>query len=109
MPKAYKVYDVTSDDGCSTVVFAENAGKAKSLALSTNTCEDSSYTDIRVLRMPMLDKYYRSGKTEMNWYDPKDRIALVKLGWRCSYETYDYEECKTCAASKYCGGAIDNG
>lgn len=87
------------DDFYTTVVFAETRGKARSLALSTDCCEDAKFTDIEVNRRPQLDKYYKVGKREMDWYDPKDRIALVKeLGMSCEY----MEDCEKCFAKKYC-------
>ena len=40
------------DEFCAEVVFAETRGKARSLALSTDCCEDANFTDIEVRRMP---------------------------------------------------------
>lgn len=92
------------DKFCATVVFAETRGKAKSLALSTDCCEDARFTDIEVRREPQADKYYVKGKTEMDWFNPKDRIALVKdCGFRCDEDYWEPEDCKTCSAKQYCG------
>lgn len=83
----------------STVVFAETRGKAKSLALSTDCCEDAKFTDIEVHRQSQLDKYYKDGKKEMDWDNPQDRIALVRdCNFRCEY----MENCELCSAKEYC-------
>ena len=95
--KAYSVRDKNSF--YSTVVFAESVNKAKAIAIRTDACEDVPYTDIRTKRMPMLDKYYRVGKKEMDWYDDNDRIALVKDG---KFHCHDIEECQNCPAKQYC-------
>ena len=94
--KAYSVRD--KDSFYSAVVFAESVGKAKAIAIHTDACEDSYYTDIRAIRIPALDKYY-CGKTEMDWYDDNDRIALVKDG---KFHCFEVEECKSCPAKQYC-------
>ena len=64
---------------CCAVVFAETRGKARAMAQSTAACEDSDFCDIEVNRLPKIDKYYKDGKTEMDWCNPKDRIILVKV------------------------------
>lgn len=88
-----------------TVVFAETRGKAKALALCTSSCEDANFCDIEVSRAPEMDKYYAEGKTEMDWSDPKDRIALVKeCGFYC--EDPIAECCKSCPAKEFCGEDI---
>lgn len=47
-----------------------------------------------------MDKYYAEGKTEMDWSDPKDRIALVKeCGFYC--EEPIAEDCKDCPAKDF--------
>ena len=98
--KAYSVRD--KDSFYSAVVFAESVGKAKAIAIHTDACEDSYYTDIRAIRIPALDKYY-CGKTEMDWYDDNDRIALVKeVGFSCSPEYWEPEDCERCPAKQYC-------
>ena len=94
--KAYSVRDKNSD--YSTVVFAETSGKAKAIAIHTNACEDSYYTDIRTKRIPDLDKYYR-GLDEMNWFDDADRIAMVKDG---NFHCFADSECPNCPAKEYC-------
>lgn len=83
-----KAWLVRERDGeYATVVFAETRGKARSLAMATDACADADFCDIEVTRKPQLDKYYTDGKKEMDWYEVKDRIALVKDGgFRCASE-----------------------
>lgn len=89
----------------SAVVFAETRGKAKSLALCTSCCEDANFCDIEVSRAQQMDKYYVEGKTEMDWFNPKDRIALVKeCGFYC--EDPVAECCECCPAKEFCGEDI---
>lgn len=91
---------------CATVVFAETRGKAKSIAMYTDACEDVAFCDIEVRREPQADKFYKEGKTEMDWYDDNDRIALVK---DCNFTCEDIEEwiCESCPAKEYCDNYID--
>ena len=87
----------------STVVFAENRGRAKKVAMHTDACMDADYIDIHARRCPALDKYYNN-RTEMDWLDDSDRTAMVKeAGFECSGATFDSNECPTCPARKYCG------
>ena len=89
----------------SAVVFAETRGKAKALALCTSSCEDAKFLDIEVSRVPEMDKYYAEGKTEMDWSDPKDRVALVKeCGFCCRHPIA--EDCKDCSAKEFCDEAV---
>ena len=86
-----------------TVVFAETRGKARALARQTETCEDADFCDVEVNRRPQMDKYYREGKKEMDWYNSKDRIALVKdCGFVCDRDYWEREDCDTCPAKEYC-------
>lgn len=95
--KAYKAYDVNGD--CSTIVFAENAGKAKAIAQMCDCCEDSRWTDIRVKREPIADKLYK-GQPEIDWYDPEHRKTMVRdMGWSCNEPSW---ECDTCEAKEWC-------
>ena len=98
--KAWTVSDDASYERGCTVVFAETRGKAHELALHTDCCEDAEWNDIRVRRNPAMDKMYR-GRTEMDWYEPEDRIALVKeCGWYCI--DVDREYCEECPAAQWC-------
>ena len=86
---------------CATIVFAETRGKAKSMALTTDCCGDANFCDIEVRRVPQADKYYKDGKTEMDWFDPNDRIALVRdCDFSCEYAEIGKSE--SCAAKDYC-------
>jgi len=75
--KAYRVWDSEAVEGYSTVVFAENASKAKRMAMRTDTCEDAEYINIRARRFPEMDDKYR-GAWEIDWYNDDDRRALVE-------------------------------
>lgn len=88
-----------------TVVFAETRDKAKSIALCTSCCKDANICDIEVRRVPQMDKYYVEGKTEMDWSDSKDRVALVKeCGFCCRHPIA--EDCKGCSAKEFCNEDI---
>lgn len=101
--KAWRV-SPSYDYAYSQVVFAETRGKAKDLAMRTDVCEDCSFTEIRVTRVPGLDSEYR-GRWEMDWYDPYDRRALVREGWMCE-NVYD-EDCLVCHGNDYCQALKD--
>jgi hypothetical protein len=91
------------DEFCATIVFAETRGKARALAMHTEVCEDVEFTDIEVRRKPQMDKYYKEGKTEMDWFNSKDRIALVKdANFVCDIDYLQWEDCKSCSAKDYC-------
>lgn len=94
------------DEFYSTIVFAETMGKARSIAMHTDACEDVDFCKIKVRRMPQLDKYYKSGKKEMDWYDDNDRIALVKeAGFTC--QDVDLDLCEYCSAKEFCDAYQD--
>ena len=89
------------DEFLSAVVFAETRGKARALARCTDACEDCNFCDIEVRRLPQMDKYYKEGKLEMDWYNPQDRIILVKeCGFQC--EEIEYADCEDCSAREFC-------
>ena len=91
------------DEFGATVVLAETRGKARSLAQHTEACEDVDFCNIEVRRRPELDKYYTEGKREMDWYNSKDRIALVKDGgFTCDPEFWEPVDCESCPAKEYC-------
>ena len=99
--KAWIVKD--KDEYCATVVFAETRGKARAAAMLTDTCEDVNFCDIEVRRRPQLDKYYVEGKREMDWFNSRDRIALVKdAGFYCGNEYWKPEDCQECPAKEWC-------
>lgn len=97
--KAYKAWDENNCEGYSTVVFAENASKAKAIAFHSEACEDADYINIRIHRFPEMDKHYR-GISEVDWYNTEDRRALVALGWYC-LEPESWE-CESCPAKDIC-------
>lgn len=92
---------------CATVVFAETRGRARSLAMSTEACEDAVFIDIEVRRIPQMDKYYTNGKRELDWLNPNDRIALVKDWFGCDREYWEHEDCDNCPAKEYCDQYAD--
>ena len=89
-----------------TIVFAETRGKARSVAMHTDACEDVSFIEIYIRRVPQMDKYYR-GLSEMDWFDPDDRIAMVRdAGFSCTYELDKSDlDCDKCPACKWCDRA----
>lgn len=101
MIKAYKCAEYYM--GYSTVIFAETAGKARYIAIKSDTLgEDNEFKDIYVRRIPALDRFYR-GRKEMDWFDPDDRLAMVKeAGYRCDDDGFDPEDCQRCSAQEYC-------
>lgn len=85
------------------VVFAETRGKAKVIALQTDTFSECDFCDLEVYRKPVIDKYYKDGKTLMDWGSQEDRLALVKeCGFSCSDECFS-EFCEDCLSKEYCG------
>ena len=103
--KAYSVSDINGNTGYSYVVFAETRGKAIRHALDhcDGTFDYYAWTEMRAIRKPALDKFYR-GKAEMDWSDMEDRVAMVRYaGFQCSDE-YDVtsDECEQCAAHEWC-------
>lgn len=97
------IVDDPIEAASAAVVFAETRGQAKVLAQSTDACEDMAFTDIRAVRAPKLDRFYK-GKSEMDWFDHDDRIAMVQYGgFHCSPEVDVYKEkCESCPAHEWC-------
>ena len=97
------IVDDPIEAASAAVVFAETRGQAKVLAQSTDACEDMDFTDIRAVRAPELDLFYR-GRKEMDWNDTDDRVAMVKYGgFHCDSETDVYKEkCEACPAHEWC-------
>lgn len=93
---------------CAAVVFAETRGKAKVLARCTDACEDVHFLDIEVCRMPQADKYYKDGKRELDWFNPEDRLVLVKeCGFMCDFDAFQRNDCTVCSAKAYCDRYTD--
>lgn len=84
------------------VVFAETRGKAKSIALQTDTFCDCDFCDLEVNRVRNIDKYYTNGKRRMDWDNQKDRLVLVKdYDFSCIDECFG-EFCEDCLSKEYC-------
>ena len=96
--KAYQAWDAGSFENVSTVVFADTAQAAKTVAWHSETCENAEYIDVRVRRLPQMDGHDR-GRSEIDWNDPEDRKALVALGWACFETSW---ECDTCPEKSAC-------
>lgn len=97
--KAYMAWDEKSFEQCETIVFAENARDAKKIAMATDVCEDAEFINIRVKRLKEADSLYK-GKSEIDWYDEKTRLTLVRdFGWKCFDPSW---ECENCVAKEYC-------
>ncbi len=97
------------DEFCAEVVFAETRGKARALALSTDCCENAAFKDIEAHRMPQADKHYKDGKWHLDWFDPSDRLVLVKeCGFYCDFDAFDLGECEICSAKEYCNQYKDH-
>lgn len=103
--KAWRVSDDKGETDEVYVVFAETRGKAKKYALSAGDgyFDWSEWTDLRAVRLPALDRYYK-GRTAMEWGIMEDRVAMVReAGFHCSYEVDVSEtECMACAAHEWC-------
>ena len=93
----------------SVVVFAETASKAKQEAMKTEELCDEQYTDIRVNRLPKIDRFFKKGKTVVDWNEDEDiRLELVKeYNWYCLEPTY--RDCSVCLAEKYCNYSLLEG
>ena len=93
----------------SVVVFAETAGKAKQTALRTDELCDEKYVDIRVNRLPKIDRFYEEGKTIVDWNEDEDiRLELVKeYNWFCLEPLV--ELCEVCPAAEYCNYSMLEG
>ena len=99
--KAYSITDTTSYE-YSTIVFARSRNEARKLAMYTDAFDDAEYINIRAIRNPNLDQYYR-GLMEMDWNDDGDRVAMVRFaGFECSVED-SYPDCENCPSKQWCG------
>ena len=98
----------TKDEFYATVVFAETRGKARAIAMQTEACQYADFCEIEVYRQKSMDKYYTKSKTEMNWCNTNDRIALVKeCGFFCGDDYFDLNDCEDCPAKDYCDRYTD--
>lgn len=101
--KAYLVWDEASEEDYCTVVFGETRGKAIQAALGTDACEDAEWVNIKAIRVPELDAYYR-GLPEMDWNDDNDRIGMVRYTNMSCSEEVDIRDskCRECPAKEFC-------
>lgn len=96
------------DEFVATIVFAETRGQAKVAAQWTDVCDGVDFMEIECRRMKEADKYYRPGKSELDWENPEDRIAMVKdCGFTCDWEARSVNECAQCSAKEFCDEAIE--
>lgn len=88
-------------EGCE-VVFAETRGKAKSIALGTDTFSECDFCNLEVRRVANIDKYYTNGKRRMDWSNQQDRLVLVKeYDFSCCDDCFG-EFCEDCLSKDYC-------
>ena len=102
-----KAWQANSEDSeGSVVVFAETASKAKQTAMKTDELCNEQYIDIRVNRLPKIDRFFKEGKTIVDWNEDEDiRLELVKeYNWYCLEPTY--KDCSVCLAEKYCNYSV---
>lgn len=101
--KAWYVSDRKGYSDYAIIVFAETRGKAIYIALGTEEFDryEWSFTELRAIRKPAFDKYYRSSY-RMDWCNDEDRIAMVKEGWYCDDDSFDPDFCTVCVAKEYC-------
>ncbi len=95
MKKKMKCYCVTDDDiGLADdemnmiYVYAETASKAKYIAAGEPDWSGSGEAyrawAFRAIRAKNFDRYYKEGKTSLQWADMEDRKILFSLGWYCA-------------------------
>ncbi len=98
--KAWVARDKFDDDKGVTIVFADNANRAKTVALSTESLCDSYYTDIRVNRFKPLDNKHNEER-ELDWNNTENRLMLINdFSWYC-IDT-NIEECEQCLIHNDC-------
>lgn len=107
--KKMKAYCVDSEysEGVE-IIFAETANKAKYIALrKTDTFCDDEYVHLHARRYPKIDKFYKNGKTIVDWVEDDDiRVELVKeYGHHCLEPMP--ECCEVCPAKEYCSVCED--
>ncbi len=100
--KAYLVSDKNYDSECFKIIFAETRGKAIAYACGSDGLDDYTFTEIRAIRIPELDSYYR-GLLEMDWYNDNDRLGMVRYAnMYCGYDYEPTDDCESCSARQYC-------
>ena len=102
--KAYIIHDRDYVAEYSLIVFAESRGKAISYALGTDEFPygDYDFTQLSARRAKWADKYYH-GSREMDWYNPEERLAMVRDGgYVCDDDSFDPDDCERCSAKDIC-------
>lgn len=101
--KAWCVTDKWEIEFGNEIVFAETRGKAISIAMGLDNFMDSSFMDLKAIRTPGYDQYYKPNKKYMDWSNDEDKIILVKNGCHCLPEYVDIEQdCLLCCAKDFC-------
>lgn len=89
----YECYD--SDDGV-MAFFANTVNEAKMIALGWDA-QYRRYIDIRVERVPSMDKLNRDNGYIMDWNKDTDRRAMLEIGLHCfSGEETPMDCCEEC-------------
>ena len=90
------------DRDCATVVFAETRGKAKVIAMNSDSLgDDVEFLEVEAQRIKELDQYYR-GCDEMDFFFDDDRVAMVKLGGFYCGDYIMCDDCEKCPAKNDC-------
>lgn len=84
--KAYKVYDISHDEGYQDIIFAKTAQEAKIKAFGTSpACESSEWIDLRVGRVPYLDGMENCTERELMY-------VAIENGWWYEVDGIKYDE-----------------
>lgn len=77
-----KAYQATCND-CETheIVFAENAGKARSRAYGLDGLQDAEFIDISVKRVKAFDKFFDGKCPHLNFSDVEVQRVMRSHGW----------------------------
>ncbi len=94
----YKAYRATSGYvETHEIVFAVNAGAAKSAAVGLGSLSDAEFLDIRVTREADLDKFYK-GHSEISWNDLDAQKVMRAKGW---WMNENFDTCGICGLYVY--------
>ena len=96
-------YCRNNNESCATIIFADTASKARYIAMQSDSIgDDLWFTEITVRRAKEMDRFYRGNK-EMDWFNPEDRAAMVRLyGFECGEDYFVVDDCSECSAKKWC-------
>ncbi len=105
--KCYCITDMRSEDEDVLniiYVYAEKASKAKYIAAGEPDWSGSGEVHrawaFRALRAETFDRYYKEGKTSLQWNDEEDRKILFDHGWVCAEP--ERWECENCPCLSEC-------